>query len=68
MKNTVDQNSRNTVVANAIVGGIRRALQSVQGVKCTNGVSERALLSYALRAGMLEPEEINLCRGVYGFF
>ena len=60
--------NRHTVVANAIVDGVRRVLASVHGVKSVEGVSPTALLHYAKRAGMLEPEEVVICQGVFGYF
>ena len=60
--------NRHTVVANAILDGVRRTLASVHGVKSVDGVRPTALLHYAKRTGMLEPEEVVVCQGVFGFF
>lgn len=68
MKTVANQQVRDAVVAETIVGGVRRALQSVHGMKAINGLSELTLLRYAKKAGMLEDDEAALCRRVYGCF
>lgn len=68
MKTSTNQTIRNAVVAETIVNGIRRALESVHGVKSVDGVSERALLRYAKNSGMLLDDETALCVSIYGSF
>lgn len=68
MKTVANQQVRDAVVAETIVGGVRRALQSVHGMKAINGLSELTLLRYAKRAAMLDYAETELCRRVYGHF
>ena len=68
MKTSTNQAVRHAVVAEAIVNGVRRALQSVHGVKNVGNAPERALLRYAKTCGMLSEDEIAVCVGVYGSF